>query len=83
MLHLHNSRMDLPHALSPDRIARAAPALAEWIGFKWLMGVQGQRIDVGRLQADRVYALDCLAQACGGPDPALRAYAERLRQRLR
>ncbi len=74
--------MGLPQPLSPSDAERPAPALSEWIGFKWLMGVQGHRVDVQRLQCDSEYALTCLAQACGGRDPVLRAYAERLRQRL-
>jgi hypothetical protein len=85
MLQPHNRRMDFEHALPPERAAHGAqaPALPEWVGFKWLMGLQGHRLDVGRLQDDPAYALDCLLQASRGPDPALRAYAERLRLRLR
>ena len=59
-----------------------APALPEWIGLKWLLGVQGRRVDVHRLQCDRSYAQACLDEACDCADPALRDYAQRLRRRL-
>lgn len=58
------------------------PALSEWVGLKWLMGLQGRRIDVARLQDDPDYARGCLDEACACADPALRDYAARLRQRL-
>ena len=86
MLQLHNRIMAVPRVppfalrrpSSPDR----APALPEWVGLKWLMGLQGRRVDVGRLQCDSAYAQACLDEACGCADPALRDYAQRLRQRL-
>lgn len=59
-----------------------APDLPEWIGLKWLMGLRGRRVDVGRLQCDSAYAHACLDEACSCNDPALRDYAQRLRQRL-
>ncbi len=59
-----------------------APALPEWVGLKWLLGQQGRRVDVARLQGDPDYARGCLDEACRCSDPALRDYAGRLRQRL-
>lgn len=60
----------------------ASPALSEWVGLKWLMGLQGRRVDVARLQGDPDYARCCLDEACACADPAVRDYAARLRQRL-
>jgi hypothetical protein len=75
---LHSS----PDAPTPQSRHADGPGLPEWVGFKWLMGLQGLRVDVHRLQCDSEYALTCLERACSGSDPALRSYAERLRQRL-
>lgn len=85
MLQPHNPAMALPQPTPADRAPSPAdaPDLPEWVGLKWLMGLQGHRVDVGRLQGDPEYAATCLAQACSALDPALRGYAERLRQRLR
>jgi hypothetical protein len=85
LLQLLNPAMALPQPtlVDPASSPAGAPGLPEWVGLKWLMGLQGHRVDVGRLQGDPDYAATCLAQACGALDPALRGYAERLRQRLR
>lgn len=73
-----------PLPLAPDSgpDAGCSPGLPEWIGLKWLMGLRGRRVDVGRLQCDSAYAHACLDEACSCNEPALRDYAQRLRQRL-
>jgi len=72
-----------PATLAGDRpLGREGPALSEWVGLKWLMGLQGRRVDVARLQRDPDYARGCLEEACACADPALRDYARRLRDRL-
>ena len=71
-----------PHARAPHASPASGPALSEWVGLKWLMGLQGRRVDVARLQDDPDYARGCLDEACTCADPALRDYAQRLRQRL-
>lgn len=52
--------------------------LVEIIDFKWLMAGDGHRVHVERLQADRSYAAQCLAQGAASPMPALRDAAQRL-----
>lgn len=81
MLQLHNRTMASQYLPMPTA-APGAPAISEWVGFKWLMGLQGHRVDVGRLQCDAAYARACLAEACACADPALRGYAQRLQSRL-
>lgn len=76
------ARMPAPTAPLPTYPGADAPALPEWVGLKWMMGQQGRRVDVARLQGDADYARGCLDEACRCADPALRDYAGRLRQRL-
>jgi len=67
---------------TPTPAGANALSLPEWVGLKWLMGQQGRRVDVARLQGDSAYARGCLDEACCCGDPGLRDYAARLRQRL-
>lgn len=55
-----------------------ALSLVEIIDFKWLMAGDGHRVHVERLQADPVYAVDCLRQGATSKIPALRDCARRL-----
>lgn len=71
-----------PTPPAPPAPNGASPALSEWVGLKWLMGLQGRRVDVARLQDDPDYARCCLDEAGACADPAVRDYAARLRQRL-
>lgn len=75
--------MTTPSRRPADRPMDASgPALSEWVGLKWLLGLQGRRVDITRLQCDPEYARGCLDEACACPHPALRAYAQRLRNRI-
>jgi hypothetical protein len=65
-----------------NAFAPAAPPklqLVDIIDFKWLMSGLGHRVHVERLQADKVYALQCLALADASPSAQLRQAAARLR----
>lgn len=55
-----------------------APDLLAWIDFKWLMAAEGWRVNLDRLQADRDYALECLALGAAAPSATLRERARRL-----
>jgi len=52
--------------------------LVDIVDFKWLMAHEGRSVHVERLQRDRAYALECLAQGANSPTDALRAVARRL-----
>jgi hypothetical protein len=71
-----------PTAPGPTSTDADAPALPEWVGLQWMMGQQGRRVDLARVQGDPDDARGCLDEACRCADPALRDYARRLRQRL-
>jgi hypothetical protein len=57
-------------------------ALAEIIELKWLLGGEGVRVHVERLQTDADYARECIARAEASPRETTRRTAQRLRQRL-
>ena len=57
-------------------------ALVEIIELKWLMGGEGLRVHVERLQDDPAYAQQTLALAEASPHSAVRRLAGRLRTRL-
>jgi hypothetical protein len=56
--------------------------LVDIIDFKWLLAKEGLHVHVERLQKDRAYALECLSRAANSPREAVRAAAQRLRDRL-
>lgn len=72
----------LPMTPLPTQPERPAPDLVDIIDFKWLMASEGVRVHVERLQADPLYARQCLARAAGSPHEALHQVAERLRGQL-
>ncbi len=55
-----------------------APPLICWIDFKWLMGGEGHRVNLERLQCDADYARCCLALAQASGSATLRWAASRL-----
>lgn len=57
-------------------------ALVEIIELKWLMGGEGLRVHVERLQDDPAYAQQTLALADASAQSAVRRLAGRLRTRL-
>lgn len=68
------------NVLSTDE--RHALRLVEIIDLKWLLAHEGHHVHVERLQTDPAYARQCLAQAAGSANPAVRAAAVRLQARL-
>jgi hypothetical protein len=56
--------------------------LLEIIDFKWLMAHEGHRVHVERLQADPVYARECLAIGAASAHKALQMVALRMCARL-
>lgn len=52
--------------------------LVDIIDLKWLMARDGHHVHVERLQADPVYARECLAKAAGSSQDAVQAFARRL-----
>ena len=66
----------------PSSIDRSSFELLDVIDFKWLMGREGHRVHVERLQGDPIYARSCFNAAKSGSEPALRAVASRLLRAL-
>jgi hypothetical protein len=56
--------------------------LLEIIDLKWLMAHEGHRVHVERLQADPVYARECLAIGAASAHKALQMVALRICARL-
>ena len=48
------------------------------VDFKWLMALEGHRVDVERLQTDPAYAGHCLVLARASKSAVLRSIARRL-----
>lgn len=59
-----------------------AVTLIEIVDLKWLLAGEGFHLHVERLQNDTGYAQQVLKRASESKNAALRAVAERLRQRL-
>lgn len=56
-----------------------APDLLRLADYKWLvMACDGQRIDLGRMQADRGYAEACVRQGLTSPNEVVRRCAAAL-----
>lgn len=56
--------------------------LVDWVGFKWLMASEGERVDATRAMDDSVYARECLMRGLSARDTDLRETARQMLRRL-
>lgn len=62
--------------------ADAALDLVDWVGFKWLMASEGERVDATRAMDDSAYARECLMRGLSARDTDLRETARQMLRRL-
>jgi hypothetical protein len=75
---------------APIAMPASAPApddgvpigVVDWVGYKWMMASEGERVDVARVQHDDAYAHECLRRGLCARDLSLRETARLLLQRL-